>query len=299
MLTRRAALVLLPALCGCTALLPPVVADGTGGPARAILAESAAAHGLAALQRVSDLSVGYSGMWHGLVGQIQPALVDAGFRGASQERLLLRDGVVAQAYGGPAGHKQVLRRWMPGGQGEVRVWFNGEEAHDPERRAAAALVADGYSLFLLGPMLLAGAWAAERQFAVAMGQNGEVWQEGAAWQCDVVRVSLVPGLGFSAGDEVALWIDRRERLMRRVRFTLNGLVSTRGAVADVDTFGHLDMGGVRWPTRFHEGLLRPFPLPVHDWRLTGLDVNRGMTVADVAEGRFTGGAAPQAGMLQP
>lgn len=28
-------------------------------------------------------------------------------------------------------------------QGDVRVWFNGEESQDTDRRAAAALVADG------------------------------------------------------------------------------------------------------------------------------------------------------------
>jgi hypothetical protein len=47
---------------------------------------------------------------------------------------------------------------------------------------------------------------------------------------------------------------------------------------------------VRWPTRFHEHLVRPFPLSVHDWRLTGLDVNRGLR-ADEVSGPEAGGRA--------
>ena len=42
---------------------------------------------------------------------------------------------------------------------------------------------------------------------------------------------------------------------------------------------------------FSERLLRPIPLlPVHDWRLIGLDVNRGYGVLDIASPTF-GGAA--------
>ena len=70
--------------------------------------------------------------------------------------------------------------------------------------------------------------------------------------------------------------------MRRVRFTLGGLESTRGAVAEVDTFDRITLLGVRWPTRFHERLLRPLPLHVHDWRLRGLDLNRGLKSADIS-----------------
>jgi len=98
---------------------------------------------------MGDLSVSYTGRWHGLVGTLQPALVDSGFRGRSQERLLLRERLVAQAHTGPAGRKQVVRRSMPSTKGTVRVWFNGEETGDADRRAAAALVVDAYSLFLL------------------------------------------------------------------------------------------------------------------------------------------------------
>ena len=37
--------------------------------------------------------------------------------------------------------------------------------------------------------------------------------------------------------------------------------------------------------------LRPLPLAVHDWRLTGLDVNRGISRAEVSGMAFDGKAA--------
>jgi hypothetical protein len=36
------------------------------------------------------------------------------------------------------------------------------------------------------------------------------------------------------------------------------------------------------------------PLPVHDWQMTGLDVNRGFAAADISTAEFTGGAAAAA-----
>jgi hypothetical protein len=218
-----------PALQGCAAPLPAVSTPRTTPEARALLFESAEAHGIAALSKVNDLSVSYAGEWPALVGRLQPALVDSGFRGGSEERLLLRERLVAQAHTGPKGRKQVVRRAAAGAQGDVRVWFNGEEAGDAERRAAAALVADGYSLFLLGPMLLARHWMAERSPVMELaGTERIALHDGRRHECDVLRAHIAPGLGFSESERLALYIDREERLMRRVRFSLNGLESTRG-----------------------------------------------------------------------
>ena len=272
---------LLPLLDACSAPLPAMRASGSTPGAQALLAASAQAHGAAALSGIRDVNVRYAGNWHGIVGTLQPALVDAGFRGGSEERLLLPDGLVSQAYSGPRGHKEVVRQSRPGGEGDVRVWFNGVEAEDRERRDAAALVADGYSLFLLGPILLAAHWAAERSLIMEVAAPQRVTVGGTERDCDVLRVRMTPGIGLSAGDDLAVFIDREERLMRRVRFTLNGLESTQGAVAEVDCWAHVPLQGVRWPTRFHEQLLRPLPLPVHEWRLEGLDLNRGLVPADV------------------
>ena len=292
-------LALLPAagLAACAAPLPPV-APGDAAAAQALLARSADAHGLAALDGLGDISVSYAGRWRPFVGRLQPDLVDAGFSGHSEERLLLRDRLTAQAHTGPDGRKQVRRRRAPegGGRGSVQVWFNGTEARTPQdrvRRDAAALVADGYTLFLLGPMLLA------RQPLAAAGlQAVETIESGGQdHRCDVVRVRLAPGLGFSDGDDLALYLDRAAGLMRRVRFTLNGLDATQGAVAEVDLWGHVARHGIQWPTRFHERLLRPVPLGVHDWSLTGLDVRRGLDAAEVAGPAFTGKAAAHAAAL--
>jgi hypothetical protein len=223
--------------------------------------------------------------------------VESGFRGASQERLLPREGILAQAQTGPSGQKQVVRRPGPGDQGDVSVWFNGDESHDTDRRAAAALVADGYTLFLLGPMLLAGDWADKRSLTLELAAPERIVVGDDEYWCDVARARMRPGIGLSDGEDLAVFIDRDARLMRRVRFTVNGMDSTRGAIAEVDTWDHVLLHGVRWPTRFHERLLRPLLLPVHDWRLTGLDINRGFGAADIGGAAFAGKAVALAGAL--
>ncbi len=50
------------------------------------------------------------------------------------------------------------------------------------------------------------------------------------------------------------------------------------------------------PTRSQERLVRPLPLIVHDWRLTGIDFNRGLSAADVAGRSFSARAARRAGL---
>ncbi len=268
MLQRRALLSLPLTLTACAAPFPP--ADPTTNPAaEALLQASAQAQGLPALERLSAIGVTYAGEWRPLVGRLQPALIDPGFRGGSEEQLRIPKGAIDQRHTGPLGEKRVERRWSPTTPGAVRVWFNGVESQDPDARAAAALVADGYALFLLGPMLLAGAWA-PRRAATVLAAPERIAVHGEAHACDVLRVTLSPGIGLSGTDQVALFIDRTERLMRRVRFSLDGLAGTRGAVAEVDTYAHIGRDGVRWPVGFYERLLQPAPLPVHDWRLTGL-----------------------------
>ena len=291
---------LFPTLQGCGARLTQLK-NTTSPEAQALLMESATAHGLAAFSKINDLSISYSGKWHTLVGKLQPVLVDSGFRGGSEERWLRSERRVAQTHTGPKGTKQVVRN-SSAGAGEVIVWFNGEEAHDNERRAAAALVVDGYSLFLLGPMLLALGADGQRangqpQPVLQLAGTSNVVVGGHPYSCDVLRVHIEPGLGFSAADELELYIDVKEHLMRRVRFSLNGLESTRGAIAEVDTFEHITLHGVRWPTHFQERLIRPLPLPVHDWQLTGLDVNRGLSLAEISGDSFVNKAVAPAKIL--
>ena len=299
-LTRRGALLGPLALGACASPLPGLPVPASTPEARALLEESAAAHGLGAFRRIRDVSVSYAGRWAPVIDRLQPALVDRGFRGGSEERLLPGQAIVAQAHAGPAGRKQVVRRRTAGQPtGEVALWFDGIPSADAERRAAAALVADGYALFLLGPMLLAGGWGVPPLAILGRDPDEVIAVGGRRWPCAVLRGRMIPGLGFSGAERIALFIDREAGLMRRVRFGLEGMEGTRGAVAEVDAWGHVERQGVRWPTRFHERLLRPLPLAVHDWWLTGLDLDRGIEPAEVAGPAFLGRAAAPAAAIPP
>jgi hypothetical protein len=281
---------------GCRASLPPWPSPGSSQDALPLLHDSAMAHGLTAYSDINDINVSYTGHWRRLVGILQPVLVDFGFRGGSEERLLLRDGLIGQSHSGPKGQKQVVRLNTPQDGSNVHVWFNGEQAHDKDRIDAAALVADAYSLFLLGPLLLV-VNSPQRDIQAAVAGTAQVTQEEHTHLCDVLDLKMSPGLGNSESDQLALYIDRETRLMRRVRMTLNGLESTRGALVDIDTFRHRFLHGINWPTAFHERLLRPAPLDVHEWRLTGLDINRGESPADISGPAFTGKALTPAAPL--
>lgn len=281
-------------LAGCGTPLPLGTPAPTAGPApdrdaEALLAASAEAHGWTALQGLRDIAVRYEGEWQPFIDAIQPEVVDAGFRGASEERLLLREAINAQAYTGPKGRKFVhWQRGADAASGRVAVWFNGQPASGPAL-PAAALVAEGYGLFLLGPLWL------KLRGAVPLARAGRERVDGRS--CDVLQAWLRPGLGRSALDRVELCIDRDDATTRRVRFTLEGFERTQGAVAEVDTFAHERRFGVLWPRRSFERVVHPLRLPAHDWRLAGLDVNRGMTAADVAGPVFTGAAAAPARAL--
>jgi hypothetical protein len=261
---------LMPLVGGCRASLPDWT-NGSTQDALSLLHDSATAHGLPAYPAINDVNVSYAGHWRLLVARVQPTLVDSGFRGGSEERLLLREGVIAQSHSGAK-----------------------EEAHDKDRIDAAALVAEAYALFLLGPLLLTVNETPRRDIQAALAGTAEVRQPRQTHVCDVLNLRVRPGIGNSESDQLALYIDRQSRLMRRVRMTLNGLESTRGALVDVDTFEHRSLQGLMWPTAFHERLLRPAPLDVHEWRLTGLDVNREESPAEVTGPAFTGKAAPPA-----
>ncbi len=286
LLTRRAALglAILPLFAGCSTPLPLMSRPAGDSAAAKRLQESAEAHGLAAYRALTDINVSYSGEWRPLINRIQPELVDAGFRGNSEERLIPNAGVVAQAHTGPLGRKQVSwrrSRNSPNETGEVAVWFNGVLSSDPAAQDTAALVAEGYALFLLGPL-----WLVNRDLPMQLAGTERV--DGRL--CDVVNVWLSPGLGKASTDRLSLYIDRADNITRRMRFTLEGFERTRGAVAEVDTFEHARRFGVLWPMRSYERLVHPLPLPVHDWRITGLDVNRGYSAKDVMGPEFTGAA---------
>jgi hypothetical protein len=267
---------LLPLFGGCASRgIPQASGQFEDLTARAVLKKSAEAHGLAAFEQINDLNVSYSGEWYGLVSRIQPGLIDAGFRLSSQERTLLKTPrLTGQNHQGPQGSKQVIRD-----AGSVQVFYNDAPSADKEALAAAALVADAYRMFLTGPF-----YFLDGNLSLEMAENEDV--EGRA--CTTLLVVRRPGHGLSVEDRYLLFIDSENHLLRRVRFTMEGLDSTKGAIAEVDFFDHQTIAGVTWPTRFYERLRKPIPnLPVHDWRLTGLDVNRGLSEADISGKHFS------------
>lgn len=304
-ITRRAALgaALLPAVAGLSACSSPLPLDARlPGPADAAAAarllQSAQMHGIAAYRQLRDINISYDGEWRPLINGIQPEVVDAGYRGSSQERLMPMSGINAQLYQGPRGIKKVFwRRPLnegdgaggAGAAGEIAVWRNGKPIDDAPSLDAAALVAEGYKLFLLGPL-----WLIDRRLPLRMAGIEQV----DGHSCDVLEAWLSPGLGRATQDRIALCIDRENAVMRRVRFTLEGFAGTQGAVAEVDCFDHVRQFGVLWPMRSFERVLHPIALPAHDWRVTGLDVNRGYTPQDLRGPGFDGSAAAPAAALR-
>jgi hypothetical protein len=280
----------LPLVAGCSTPLPLSAPPPPADPAAmARLRQSAEAHGLAAYRSIADINVSYGGQWRPLIDRVQPVLVDPMFRGSSQERLLPAEGLTAQAYRGAAGRKQVVwRRGASASESQVAVWFNGTPSSDARVLDAAALVAEGYAMFLLGPL-----WALERTANARL--EGTELVNGRL--CDVVQAWVRPGLGRVAMDRVAFFIDREDATTRRMRFTLEGFADTAGAVAEVDTFEHQRRFGVLWPMRSHEEVLHPIRLPAHDWHVTGLDVNRGYAASALTGAEFTGAAAAPAAAL--
>lgn len=282
-LIRLLPVALLLLLGGCASRGIPLAAGGGEQPAaRAVLQKSAEAHGLTAFRQIDDLSVGYAGEWYGLVSKLQPTLIDADFRRASQERIIFKGGpLIGQRHLGPGGYKQVIRRSR-----DIQVFYNDAPSSDRDVLASAALVADAYRMFLTGPF-----YFLDGNLSLEVGENEDV--DGRA--CTTLVAVRRPGHGQSAEDRYLLFIDAENHLLRRVRFTMEGLESTQGAIAEVDFFDHKEIAGVTWPTRFYERLRKPIPsLPVHDWRLIGLDVNRGLNAADIAGPAFSTKAAEAA-----
>jgi hypothetical protein len=242
--------------------------------ARTLLDATQAAHGKPAFAAIRDISMSYGGKWFTLVTRLQPVLTDVTFRNTSEERVLFADNVIAQIHSGNGGNKAVVRD----SAANARVWVNGQADTSKDRIASSHLVLEAYQLFLYPAFYVERAKHLERTGTASV--NGRA--------CDLLLAVLRPGIGASAEDRVVLYVDQEDKLVRRVRLTLEGFEGTRGAIVDVDLDRFIEIAGVKWPSHFYEALVHPFPgLPAHDFYLTGLDVNRGLTAADVTEGKFS------------
>ena len=278
------------AACGGVPKLDPSASSTDKG--RALFEATTAAHGKDAFADIKDLSIAYDSRWYDLIQRIQPILTDGKFRQGSEERLIIDEGITAQLHTGEAGKKFVLRQrdyFASDVNGTTQVWFNGELASDPVVIDSASLVVDAYRVFIFGPLhYLAG----EHIFRDA----GTTWINDRL--VDKLLVITRPGLGESVEDRHLLYIDRETKLTTRIRFTLEGLESTKGAVVETDFSDFISMHGVMWPTTFFERVTKPIPnLPAHAWSLLGLDINRGLSAEDFQGGRYSESASRPANRL--
>ncbi|MCY7369813.1 MAG: hypothetical protein LH479_02810, partial [Polaromonas sp.] len=270
--------------CGLLALgagcgsIPLPQSSGSRPEALALLEQAQQAHGKAAFAAIRDINVGYGGTWYDLIKRIQPAITDTAYRQTSQERMLMpggpgttgstgtSSGLIAQVHSGPGGQKTVIEI-----DRKVTVRYNGEPYTGADQQAASHLVLHAYQLFLYPAFYVQRASVLE--LAGTSVVNGR--------DCDVLLAVLRPGIGSAPEDRVLLSIDRETKLVRRVWLTLEGSVPSQGAIVSVVHDRFVKVGGVTWPTHFYETVVRPFAgLPAHDFYLTGLDLNRGLTASD-------------------
>lgn len=234
---------------------------GTADAARDVLDTAITAQGGYLYDAVDNITVRYDGRWYRAVKFLQPVLVDAGYRKGSEERLHLAEDRLVQRHTGPEGTKLVVR-----GREQTEVSYNGALDDDATQRAASALVADAYTMFLTGPSFFRRRQAELRLLEPAM-------HEGRQHERIVAR--LRPGFGLSAQDDAVLWIDAESGRLKLVHFTIEGLASTRGAHVDVAFAEHRAIEGFVWPTEFFERVRGPVKVKAHRWEMQSLELQRG------------------------
>ncbi len=232
-------------------------ARAAGVPPSGTLAPVWTAHGSGLLGRHPAVKASLTGRWGWLLNRLQPVLVDGRFRHDSTEVYSLRTPRESLTYHGPGGTKQVDR--TPDG---VAVSYNGRATTSADAKAAAALVADAYRMFLLGPQFFV-----ERRATLAPLPGTRDLQ---GHTCRLLHTTLTPGLGFAPRDEVTLWVDADTNLIRRYAFTINGLSTTVGADVDVTVDGYVNRDGVEFATRYLEWVRNPVRLHAHRWRVVDL-----------------------------
>jgi hypothetical protein len=216
-------------------------------------------HGAASLARLHTVTVSYDGQWGKLVPKVQPVIVDEQFRGKSTEVLDLKKQTIRQLYTGAGGQKLVERT-----PADVRVSYNGVPNATQPVREASAMVANAYQLFLLGPLFF-------REKNCLFAYEGTDSIDGAA--CHSILAIIRPGFGFSTEDRVLLSIDQKTNELRRVRMTLEGVATTKGAEVDTTYLTYRRQSGVLWPTNLVERVRAPLAIHAHRWWVTDLKLN--------------------------
>lgn len=276
---------LVAALLGACASFPRGGAYDGPGPdgltAQAIFDRSLAAHGGDLRQHAGDINLATDGRWYALIQRIQPVVTDSAFRITSEERYRPSEGLYAVRHAGPGGTKHVLRT-----PDALRVHYNGVPADDASRIAATAMTIDAFRLFHFGPTFLLDRTAALRRQPDAR-EDGRRYHR--------LLATLRPGFGEAAQDEAVLWIDADTARLHRVHITLEGFPATRGAHVDTTFLEHRRVGPYLLPVRFFERVRGPLRIDAHEWRVTGIDLDRGWSRGHVADpAGFTGPAAAPA-----
>lgn len=277
-------LALFATLAGCSTF--PQARPGTSFADQLSAAEvfdrCLAAHGGDIREYRGDINIATDGRWYSLIQRIQPVVSDAAFRITSEERFRPRDGIYAIRHSGPAGNKYVLR--TPSG---IKVYYNGVAVDAGDQRLrATAMTNDAFQLFHFGPSFV-------KHRATAMVRLPDTREDGREYRR--VLATLSPGFGDSAADQVVLWIDTRTSRLFRVHMTLEGFETTRGAHVDTTFLAYQQAGPFLLPSRFSERVRGPLRIMAHEWHVTGIDLDRGWTDADVGGPDFSGRAAAAAG----
>ena len=249
-------------LCGCASTKIPTTTLTQSDPeAMSLVTASQRAQGAGAFASIRDLKVSYAGKWSAIGPRLQPVLSDRRYRRESEEALDLTNGTIVQLHTGPGGRKFVFR-----GPGRVSVSYNGQTDANEDVIRSAALVADAYKMFLLGPHYF--------QRPGVILEKLEPGKVGSA-EVDRVLATLRPGFGFADEDRVVLSIDKGTQRLRRVLMTLHGLESAKGAEVDVTFDRWIERSGVWWATDYDERIRSPIKLHAHRWRLMDLKANKG------------------------
>ena len=268
---------------GCSTRFPHVKKSATASEqaeAHAIFERCLAAHGGDIRTFAEDLNLSIDGTWSTLIQRIQPLVTDSAYRITAQERFRPSDQLYAVWWQGPAGTKKVLRTPTT-----VEVTYNGIRELDEKKLQAAAMTADAFQLFHLGPSFL-------QMRRAAFVRLDDAREAGVTYQR--LLTTLRPGLGFSPADDVVIWINPRTGRLFRVHLTLNGFETTQGAHVDTTFLEYRQLGRLLLPTRFRERVRGPIRIHAHDWWMTGADLARGWDAAAVSGPDAAGAAAAPA-----
>lgn len=287
------ALALMPwaALAGCASPWPPVPAGTGSSSARQRLRDSADAHGAAAWATLKDVNLAVDGPGASTIGSA------GGLAGRAQVRWLPAAGVMALRSANPANPADasdsaqrltLWRRWGP--DPAQRAWRDAVPVTDPATLAAAAHQADLLRLLWLGPV------------AVADHPGVVTWAEPETLdgrRCDHLHLTGMAGPDGVAPSRLSLFIDRDQGWLRRLRLSVDDRIAAGGMV-QIDLAEQHRRHGVLWPLSWRvtqpQAALRAAPVA---WRLTGLDVDRGVWPDQIAGPAWTGVAAAPARPLAP